>query len=192
MDNIVENYKKYLQSINESMAYMCNTCGERLEHEEYDEDPNRMCSNCGDSDWVSENEYEMDESLIKNFDQFLNEAYVSKEKTKQVREDLKKLFPQYRFSVRREHYSSLYVAILSGPIQLLTDENNSYEDVNEYYIDNHYQDRPEVRDFLKEVLKVINIGNWDRSDIMTDYFDVGFYIHLSIGKWDKPYIVKNN
>ena len=24
---------------------------------------------------------------------------------------------------------------------------------------------------------------------MTDYFDVGFYVSLSIGEWDKPYVV---
>jgi len=24
---------------------------------------------------------------------------------------------------------------------------------------------------------------------MTDYFDVGWYISVNLGKWDKPYIV---
>jgi len=42
----------------ESQAYFCNTCGQRAEHEEIEENPRMKCSNCGDSDWVSENEYE--------------------------------------------------------------------------------------------------------------------------------------
>ena len=37
--------------IKESTEMYCQTCGERLEPEEYAEDKNRKCSNCGDSDW---------------------------------------------------------------------------------------------------------------------------------------------
>jgi hypothetical protein len=33
----------------------------------------------------------------------------------------------------------------------------------------------------------MNTGNWNRSDIMTDYFDVGHYIDLTFGTWDKPF-----
>jgi hypothetical protein len=28
---------------------------------------------------------------------------------------------------------------------------------------------------------------YDKSDAMVDYFDTGYYLHLSIGTWDKPY-----
>jgi len=35
----------------------------------------------------------------------------------------------------------------------------------------------------------MNEGNHDNSDIMTDYFDVGWYISVRLGKWDKPYVV---
>jgi hypothetical protein len=34
----------------------------------------------------------------------------------------------------------------------------------------------------------MNIGNHDRSDSQTDYFDVGFYTDISIGRWDTPYV----
>jgi hypothetical protein len=33
------------------------------------------------------------------------------------------------------------------------------------------------------------VGNHDKSDVMTDYFNVGWYIDINIGKWDKPYKV---
>jgi hypothetical protein len=33
----------------------------------------------------------------------------------------------------------------------------------------------------------MNAGNWDKSDIQTDYFDVGWYIDVNVGRWDKPY-----
>jgi len=44
----------------ESMAYYCRTCGDRAEHEEIEENPNKKCGNCGDSDWADENSYEAD------------------------------------------------------------------------------------------------------------------------------------
>lgn len=40
---------------------------------------------------------------------------------------------------------------------------------------------------LKRVVAIINHYNYDDSDIQTDYFDVNFYLHLNIGKWNKPY-----
>lgn len=40
---------------------------------------------------------------------------------------------------------------------------------------------------ILELIQAMNVGNHDNSDIQTDYFDVGWYIHLNIGRWDKPY-----
>jgi hypothetical protein len=33
----------------------------------------------------------------------------------------------------------------------------------------------------------MNDGNHDNSDIQSDYFDVGWYISINVGRWDKPY-----
>jgi hypothetical protein len=33
----------------------------------------------------------------------------------------------------------------------------------------------------------MNNGNWNNSRIEVDYFDVGWYIDVNIGKWNKPY-----
>ena len=41
---------------------------------------------------------------------------------------------------------------------------------------------------FKRVVEIIQQYNYDNSDIQTDYFDVNFYLSLSIGKWDKPFI----
>jgi hypothetical protein len=35
----------------------------------------------------------------------------------------------------------------------------------------------------------MNAGNHNRSDAMTDYFDVGWYVDVNIGKWNQPYIL---
>jgi len=41
---------------------------------------------------------------------------------------------------------------------------------------------------FKEVCEIVNYYNYDHSDAQTDYFDTNFYLHLNIGKYDKPYI----
>ena len=64
--------------------------------------------------------------------------------------------------------------------------------VNEYwYHESFAYDNPKITDFLSELIPSMNDGNHDNSDIMTDYFDVGWYINVRVGKWDKPYILNN-
>jgi hypothetical protein len=43
--------------------------------------------------------------------------------------------------------------------------------------------------FLAEVMPALNDGNWDKSDIQTDYFNVGWYVRVNVGRWNKPYRV---
>lgn len=42
---------------------------------------------------------------------------------------------------------------------------------------------------VSELNKQANSYTYDDSDAMTDYFNHGTYMHISIGKWDKPYQV---
>ena len=37
-------------------------------------------------------------------------------------------------------------------------------------------------------MQIVNQYNYDNSDSQTDYFDVNFYTHLNLGKWNKPFI----
>lgn len=143
--------------------------------------------------WVGyEPEIEDDEieSIETESTDSLSEAYVNNEKTKQVREDLKKEFPQFKFSVKKKHHSTVDVAILEGPIPL-TDDPSGHEQINTYWIKTNFSDKPEIKEILLKILEIINKGNFDKSDIMTDYFHVGFYVSLSIGDYNKPYKVTN-
>jgi len=58
-------------------------------------------------------------------------------------------------------------------------------DVNPHWINEHYTGR--VLNFLQELKVAMDRGNHDRSDIHTDYFDVGWYIDINVGQWNKPY-----
>lgn len=59
--------------------------------------------------------------------------------------------------------------------------------VNVYWYKEHFSGK--ALEFLSEVIPLMNIGNHDNSDIQSDYFDVGWYVNVNVGKWDKPYEV---
>ena len=65
---------------------------------------------------------------------------------------------------------------------------NQSLDVNTYWYHEHYSGKAKA--FLKEILAAMNGGNHDNSDVQTDYFDVGWYVDVNIGSWDKPYILE--
>ena len=44
-------------------------------------------------------------------------------------------------------------------------------------------------EIMKYVYRLSNSFNYDDSDSMIDYFNTNYYLHLNIGKWDKPFRV---
>ncbi len=110
-------------------------------------------------------------------------AYIKSEEVKEIRNELKSLFPNLKLSVTREHHSVLNVAIMEGNIAF----EKEYEQVNHYNLDNKKH-----KLILKLINHVSNRKNFDKSDSMTDYFHVGYYFHLRIGKWDKGYVCKSS
>lgn len=108
-------------------------------------------------------------------------AYISAEGTKVIRNKLKEAFPKFKFSVRNEHHSSIGVVIRSGPVRFVEADSGA---INHYHL-HHY----EHEDVLRAMLAIINEKNWDRSDSQYDHFDVGFYVSVHQGTWDRPYIL---
>lgn len=135
-------------------------------------------------------------------------AYVSKGKKAEVQNVLKGIIPvDWKWSLSVQHHSILHLNISKGPGWLLTNissrERWRYESqfgeeyqpakehrqLNPYYIET-YSDDPERLALLKKINAAMNSGNYDHSDIMTDYFNVGWYTAINIGKWDKPYQIQ--
>ena len=108
-------------------------------------------------------------------------------------------------TLRVRNHMALCLTIKSGVIDFIGNSNRvggndhyqvslgfkpntqGYSDVNPYRFKEHYDG--EARDFLAEVLAAMNEGNHDRSDIQSDYFDVGWYVDVNIGKWNQPYVL---
>ncbi len=45
----------------------------------------------------------------------------------------------------------------------------------------------EWNDIFARAWDAMNAGNWDRSDAQVDYFDVGWYAEICLGRWDRPF-----
>jgi len=132
-------------------------------------------------------------------------AYMSQEHKKKLAPGIKAVLKHYgmKGSIAVNNHSTLVVNLKSGVIDFLEDavagkwsdsyietmrERGDYNiQINPYWYHEHFKGK--AKDFLHDLLTAMNIGNHDRSDIMTDYFDVGWYVDVNIGKWNKPYVV---
>ena len=116
-------------------------------------------------------------------------AYMSQEHKKELAPKIKSICKNYgvRATLGVRHHSTLVLNIWESGIDFL-DGKEGDEQVNPYHIENHYNGK--AKNFLVEVRDAMMEGNHDRSDIMTDYFDVGWYININIGQWNKPYKLK--
>lgn len=109
-------------------------------------------------------------------------AYMNQAKKAELAPGIKAVLKKYgmKGSIGVRNHSSLVVKIKSGALAF-----DEYENVNPYWINEHYAGKQ--RKFLNELQRAMMIGNHNNSDIQTDYFDVGWYIDIVIGDWDKPY-----
>ena len=136
-------------------------------------------------------------------------AYMSQENKAKIAPVVKAILKKYgvKGSLAVRNHSSLVLNIKSGPIDfvenfIVTDSDKSYArhmeadqisylrekrsiDVNPYWYHEHFSGK--AKKFLTEVFKAMNSGNHDRSDAQVDYFDVGWYVDVNIGKWNQPY-----
>ncbi len=133
-------------------------------------------------------------------------AYMSQERKAQLAVTIKNVCKTYNIkaSLSVHHHSTLVLNIKSGPIDFIKNFNEveakrnmcrephmrehakGSMSVNPYWYHEHFSGV--AKQFLQKVIAAMNVGNHDNSDIMTDYFDVGWYVQVNIGKWDKPYV----
>ena len=62
---------------------------------------------------------------------------------------------------------------------------NQSMDVNTYHAKDEFTGV--CQKAILELIEAMNVGNHDESDPQTDYFNVGWYIHVNVGRWNKPY-----
>jgi len=120
-------------------------------------------------------------------------AYMSQQQKAAMSPAIKAVLKKYNMkgTIAVQHKSTLVVNIKSGKLDVMGEttgcQGRKYISINPYYLKNNHQG--DTYFFLKELIAVMNDGNYDNSDVQTDYFDTGWYVSVNIGSWDKPYTV---
>lgn len=136
-------------------------------------------------------------------------AYISQERKAQLAPKIKSVLKKHgvKGSLSIHNHSTLVLKIKSGKIDFIENfittnttksyathmdaermrylRNKQHVSVNPYWYQEHFSGS--ALKFLKELMPALNDGNHDNSDIQTDYFDVGWYVDVNIGTWDRPY-----
>lgn len=131
-------------------------------------------------------------------------AHMSQERKAQISPVVKAICKKYgvKASLSVRGHSTLTLTVSQGDIDFIGNWNKvvggnswhvhrgwrpaeNYLDVNPYHFKDQFSGRALA--FLKEVHAAMMTGNHDNSDIQTDYFDVGWYVNINIGKWNRPY-----
>ncbi len=134
-------------------------------------------------------------------------AYMNQDRKAQIAPGIKEILKRFgiKGTLAVRNNSTLVLNIKSGSLDFIKDFNetlNSRPDgfrfgsfaensftVNPYWYQEQFSNKV-IRKFFDEVFRAMNIGNWDRSDSQTDYFDVGWYVNVNVGRWNKPYILE--
>lgn len=129
-------------------------------------------------------------------------AYVNQEKKAVFAAALKKVVPAgWKYSLAVRNYSTIVMTISAAPVDLLAEVQAKYNEENLVSYDTHRKvgETHNVNPYWLEtqfttslptfqaIVDALNTGNHDRSDVMTDYFDVGHYVSIHIGTWEKPF-----
>lgn len=129
-------------------------------------------------------------------------AYMSQEKKKALAPAIKRVLKKYHVngSISVRNHSTLVVNLKSGELDIIKNHNDvvmasgvqkpnlatTHIQVNPYYTDRNYSGK--VAKFFSELIHAMNNGNHDNSDSQTDYFDVGWYIDINVGRWNQAYV----
>lgn len=149
----------------------------------------------------------------KNYDHNLD----LKEIAKRLKIQLKKEYPKCKFSVQIQRYSmgqSLHISLMEAPFKAIICDRvrewdgrqaiyvkkpneNNHAQISQYNFGSDYETEKGVIsgtlltkqawECIKRASELASNFNFDDSDGMIDYFHTNFYLHLNIGKWDKPF-----
>lgn len=112
-------------------------------------------------------------------------AYASKELKAKVAAKLKTIMPKgWKYSLAIRHYSTLVLTISKAPVDLNV---IAPKGINMYHFHGGLTDA-QYLPLFKDIVAAMNTDNYDRSDIQSDYFDVGHYVNIGIGKYEKPFV----
>jgi hypothetical protein len=130
-------------------------------------------------------------------------AYMNQERKAKISAAIKPILKKYgiKATLAVRNHMTICLNIKAGSIDFISNyldtvksDNTEFVkryrsiDVNTYHYEKHFSGV--AKSFLEEAMMALKGTDWyDRSDIMTDYFDTAYYVDINIGQWNKPYQV---
>lgn len=121
-------------------------------------------------------------------------AFMNQERKAALAVEIAKVMPtNWKYTLRVHHHSTLVLTIRQADVDLLSENlvvqgqgfDTSYRNLNEYHLEGEYKDK--LLKIFENIKGAMMVGNWDKSDVQSDYFDVGWYIDINIGEYDSPF-----
>lgn len=128
-------------------------------------------------------------------------AYVSSERKAVLMAEVAKVLPKkdgWKWTMAVRNGATAVLTITQGPVDLVesyfnqkgysaADRVNRWlTNLNPYYLTDAFEG--EAAKLMGRVKDAMNTGNYDNSDIQTDYFDVGWYVDIKVGKYGDPFL----
>ncbi len=133
-------------------------------------------------------------------------AWMNQEKKTAIAARLKTVVPAgWKYSLSVYNHSTIVMTISQAPVDIIghaagvslernpldgwavnQKELRTYWDVNPYHLNTQFKGG--LLETFEKILAAMNEGNHDKSDMMTDYFDVGWYVSIKVGRYDKPFV----
>lgn len=139
-------------------------------------------------------------------------AYMNQKMKQEIMQRIKEIAPKnWRITANVDNYSTINVVIRQMPksdfLEMTFDDvknetnmkhkkfrldfENTSEVEHEFYLPlqakaGGFNQDSATFTIIKKIAEAINKNNYDNSEIMTDYHDVGFYAWLKLGDYKKP------
>ncbi len=128
--------------------------------------------------------------------------FISQDEKKIVASQVKPILAKFglKGTLSIQHHSKLILTISRGKIDFIANYNAGVEkndrylpkvdyiDINEYHYKNVFSGA--AVNAITELYAAMRTADWkDESDIMTDYFNISYYVVINIGTYNKSYKV---
>lgn len=120
-------------------------------------------------------------------------AYMNQAKKAQIAAKLKSAKPAgWKYTLRVLDLSAIVMTITEAPVDIPSMVGIKHE--GGIYLTRQMLEKvtdAPARKFLTDAFDALNLGNYDRSDSQTDYFDVGHYVTVNVGEYGRPFKVSD-
>lgn len=114
-------------------------------------------------------------------------SLTTKDIGKIIRKYVKEKYQEYKFSITTSSLA-IEVNLMEAPESIFNKGlEKDYIPINNHNISSSKELNSIGKSILNDLYSLLKSYNYNDSDAMIDYFDTNFYIHLRIGKWDKPF-----